>query len=44
MECFFLEIKVEYKLSVYDAIFLVMFQRFWLLLRRQEGQEGGKEA
>ena len=34
-----MEIKVKYKFSVYDTIVLVMFQRFWLLLRRQEGRK-----
>ena len=29
-EWFFLEIKVKYKLSVYDTIVLVMFQKIWL--------------
>ena len=39
MECFFLEIKVKYNLSVYDTIVLVMFHRFWLLLRWQKGRK-----
>ena len=36
--------KFKLSLSVYKTIVSVMFQRFWLLLRWQEGQEGGKEA
>ena len=39
MECFFLEIKVKYNLSVYDTIVLVIFQRCWLLLRWQKGRK-----